>query len=104
MNLMSIQAFVGLVVIVITAILYLFSRIRQNDMKILRESNKDLREAIDDKGSKITGLEHAVNTLEYKVGDLEKRNRTLEDLVVTALKQYFFENPTVANKLEKKII
>lgn len=69
-------------------------------MTILRNANKDLRDTLEDNNGRIMILENEVKTLNVKVESLEKRNKTLEDLVITALKQYFFENPKVASQLK----
>lgn len=84
---------ISLIVLVIIAIFYAVSKIRANDMKILRDTNKD-------QGDRITLLEAAVLRLETQVIDLQHQNKTLNDLVVVALKQYFFENPTVAAQMK----
>ncbi len=73
-------------------------------MKILRDANQDLRERLDDKGKEIKELQDNFKILEAKVDVLEKRNRTLEDLMVTALKQYFYEHPDIAKTMQKAII
>lgn len=86
-----------LITVIIVAILYLTSRIRANDMQVLRDNNKD-------QGDRITLLEAAVTRLEGQIIDLQHQNKTLNDLVVVALKQYFFENPTVAGEMQKKIM
>lgn len=91
--------------LIFTALLifYLFNKVRENDMKILRDANTDLRDSIEDAEKKIVGLNTQVAILNEKVAILEKKNKTLEDLVITALKQYFFENPKVASTLHKAI-
>lgn len=86
-----------------SSILFIFSKIRKNDMDILRQSNVDLRAAIDDNQRALEKMHDNIIILNGKVADLEKKNKTLEDLVVVALKQYFFENPTLAKDIQKKI-
>lgn len=92
------------VLIAMGSVSYIFSQVRQRDMQVLRESNQDLRSSIEDKGREINMMHAQITTLNEKVALLEKANRTLEDLVVTALKQYFFENPTVAGQLKKSVV
>lgn len=94
----------GTISIVILGGIYLVSRIRKNDMEVLRSANIDLRASLDDNSRELVQMRSEINTLMIKVSDLEKKNKTLEDLVVVALKQFFFENPTVAKDLHKKII
>lgn len=73
------------------------SRVRANDLKILRQTNQD-------QGARIKLLEDAVARLQDHVKILEQQNKTLDDLVVIALKHYFLENPEVASNLKTKII
>ena len=73
------------------------SRVRANDLKILRQTNQD-------QGERIKLLEAAVSRLEEHVRNLEGQNKTLDDLVVTALKYYFMENPNIASELKAKVI
>ena len=75
--------------IAISASVYLGSRIRKNDMEILRSTNKDQYD-------RIILLEEKVDKLTKCVTTLQNKNKTLEDLVVVALKEYYFEHPTVA--------
>lgn len=104
MNLFTIiSVVIGIIIslsIIVVAIAFIFSKIRENDMTILRNANKDLRDTLEDNNGRIMILENEVKTLNVKVESLEKRNKTLEDLVITALKQYFFENPKVASQLK----
>jgi hypothetical protein len=73
----------------ISASVYLGSRIRKNDMEILRSTNKDQYD-------RIILLETSVERLSKCVIELQSKNKTLEDLVVVALKEYYFEHPTIA--------
>jgi hypothetical protein len=66
-------------------------------MEILRATNKD-------QGDRITLLEAAVERLNGQVTDLQHQNKTLNDLVIVALKQYFFENPKVAESMKDTIL
>lgn len=84
-------------VILCGAIFFIFSRKRQSDMEILRATNKD-------QGDRITVLESAVTRLEGQIQDLQHQNKTLNDLVIVALKQYFFENPKVAESMKDTIL
>lgn len=85
------------------AVLYFGSKVRRNDMEVLRNANSDLRSTLDDNSKEIITMRTQIDLLILKVADLEKRNKTLEDLVVVALKQYFFENPTLAKDIQKKV-
>lgn len=91
-------------ILLIIACFYLFSRVRRQDMELLRKANTDLRLSINDGEKKIEVMQSEVKILTEKVIGLEKENRTISDLVVTALKQYFFENPTIASDMKKSII
>lgn len=93
----SIIGWSAIVIAVIASITYLISKIRANDMKILRDTNRD-------QGDRIALLEAAVERLTMQVDGLEKKNKTLEDLVMTALKQYFFEHPDVAQRMQEEIL
>lgn len=95
---------IGSMVFIVLATFYLISRIRKNDMQLLRDANRDLRASLEDNKTKISQMHNEVKTLGEKVSDLEKKNKTLQDLVITALKQYFFENPIVAKNIKNKII
>ena len=82
---------------------YIFSRIRRNDMQILRDANADLRIFHEDNVKALTKMKEEIKILSIKVDILENKNRTLEDLVVVALKQFFFEHPDVANTVKKEL-
>ena len=94
------QTIAGWVVMLLAglaSVSYLWSRVRANDLNILRATNQD-------QGDRIRLLESAVVRLETQVHDLIKQNKTLEDLVAMALKQYFFEHPDIAKGLQEKIL
>lgn len=76
---------------------FLISKYREKDMATLRATNKD-------QGDRIKLLEDAVSRLEGQVESLEKTNKTLDDLVMTALKQYFFEHPDLARSMQEKVL
>lgn len=84
-------------IIAISGLIYLVSKVRANDMKILRETNRD-------QGDRISLLEKSVKRLEDQIIDLQHKNQTLNDLVVVALKQYFFENPKVADSMKQVLL
>lgn len=88
---------IALSVLIVVTIFFGVSKVRANDMQILRDTNRD-------QGDRITLLETAVNRLEDQLKVLQHQNKTLEDLVVVALKQFFFENPTVAHDMKKKVL
>lgn len=99
----TIIGWISTIIVVVGAVLYLISRVRRNDMKVLREANDDLRKRDEDRTKEMQEMHIEIATLIAKVDVLEKRNKTLEDLVVVALKQYFFENPSMAGQIEKAI-
>lgn len=76
---------------------FLISKYKEKDMATLRATNKD-------QGDRIDLLEKAVSRLEGQVDSLEKKNKTLEDLVTIALKQYFFEHPDIAKTMQDKVL
>lgn len=96
----SIYGWLAIVAVIISSILF----IKRNDIKAIRENASDLRSILEDKDKEINLMKIQLQELIGKVEVLEKRNRTLEDLVVTALKQYFFENPKVAGTLQDKVM
>jgi len=86
----------ALFVVAVSASVYLASKVRANDMKILRDTNKDQYD-------RIILLESKVKQLESCVVALQNKNKTLEDLVVVALKEYYFEHPTVAVEIKDAV-
>lgn len=86
------------------SVTFIFSKIRSNDLQILRDSNADLRLAHSDNVKLLESMKQEIEILKNKVKVLEHANKTLEDLVVVALKQFFFENPKVADDLKKEVI
>lgn len=87
---------ITLLIVTVCASVYLASKIRANDMKILRDTNKDQYD-------RIVLLESKVKQLESSVVSLQNKNKTLEDLVVVALKEYYFEHPTVAVEVKDAV-
>ena len=87
---------------VASALLFI-NTVRRNDLTILRESNKDLRDSLSDNEKKLNELEKRVEQLTAEVKILEGKNKTLQELVATALKEYFIGNPEVAIKLNQKL-
>jgi len=85
----------------ITGVIFVFSQIRRNDLKILRDANQDLRDSIKDKSQKIVDLTLRVDMLEKKVVVLETQNSDLQILVKEALVIYFTRYPKVAKDLNK---
>lgn len=96
----NLYGWLAIVAVIISSILF----IKHNDIKAIRENASDLRSILEDKDKEINLMKIQLQELIGKVEVLEKRNRTLEDLVVTALKQYFFENPKVAGTLQDKVM
>ena len=95
---------IGTVFIVILGSIYLMSRVRKNDMEVLRNANVDLRASLDDNAKELSQMRTEIDILMTKVSDLERQNKTFEDLIVVALKQFYFEHPEVANDLKGKLI
>lgn len=65
-------------------------------MEILRSTNKDQYD-------RIILLETSVERLSKCVTELQSKNKTLEDLVVVALKEYYFEHPTIAVEIKDAV-
>lgn len=100
----TLVGWMGTIFVVILSGIYLVSRIRKNDMEVLRAANVDLRASLDDNSKELAQMRSEINTLMTKVSDLERQNKTFEDLIVVALKQFYFEHPEVANDLKGKLI
>jgi len=99
----TLVGWIATVLATVASVAFIFSKVRERDMSMLRQSNDDLRAAHDDNTRVINEMNVKITTLERKVVDLEKHNQTLEDLVVTALKQFFSENPKLAKEIKDKI-
>lgn len=89
---------------IIAAIIAGFVLIRRNDIKAITENADQLRKILEDKVKQINDMQTQINHLQVEIDGLKKTNKTLEDLVLTALKQYFFENPKIATSLQEKIL
>lgn len=99
----SLAGFLVTVFITVASFITIFSKIRKDDMSTLREANKDLRDSISDGEKRMKLLESEVSRLIEKVDFLDKRNKTLEQLVISALEQYFTDNPAIANRIQNVI-
>lgn len=77
--------------------------IRQQGLKSVYEANKELRQIVEDRAKEIETMKVAIKDLQDQVAVLQKANKTFEDLIITALKQYFFENPTQAKLMEEMV-
>lgn len=98
-----ILAYISIFVAVFVGTLYLGSRVRKQDMQLLRESNQDLRDAMDDNNRKIGDLTSKVELLSKQVVQLQSEKSELTDLVIRALTQYFNDNPTIAQVVKAKL-
>lgn len=102
---------------IISAVIAAGVWIRQQKIKSIIQANDELRKRLDDKDDEIVDLNKKINNQQVKmdtqqetikgmqdeIKGLQRANKTLEDLVVTALKQFFFENPKVASSLEDMV-
>lgn len=70
--------------------------VRRNDIKVLRESNEDLRGRIND-------LEITVRTLTEKIDHLKGSNTFLTEVVQLALVSYFESNPSLTKIIKKEV-
>lgn len=77
---------------------------RNEDLKLLRDTNKDQGDRIEVLETKSRDQDNNIVLLQAQVKLLETQNKTLEDLMVIALKQYFFEHPDVASRMQEKIL
>jgi flagellar biosynthesis/type III secretory pathway M-ring protein FliF/YscJ len=77
--------------------------VRRNDIKILRDSNNDLRSAIQDSERRISELTRAVENLEKEVKRLKENNTFLQEIVSKSLAVYFEVNPREVAKIANKI-
>ena len=99
----TLLGWVATVLTTIASVSIIFSRLRQSDMQILRQSNIDLRAAHDDNTKKIEELQIQINDLKSVITELKTTNKTLEDLVKAALATFFKENPKMAFEIAKAI-
>ncbi len=83
------------------AVSYIFSRVRKNDLDILRQNNNDLEARVKivegDKENLIT----RVNDLELQVKNLQSKNGSLGDIISLALQHYWGEHPKEAIKVAR---
>jgi hypothetical protein len=91
------------ILVVIGGVVLLFNRIRNEDLKTLRESNSDLRLTLSDNTKKMIELDEALKMLTEKVLVLENEKKTIQDLVILALEAYFENNPSEALRVKTKV-
>lgn len=103
LNSSTIPAWFLLAVSIILGVLYLLSRVRREDLQTLRDSNQDLRDAINDNNKHIAQLETKVNMLGDQVKILNTQNSEMIDLIVRALTIYFHDNPAIAQLMQGKV-
>ena len=77
--------------------------IRQQAIRSVYDANKELRAIVEDQKKEMEVMKAKVLDLQEQVKTLQRQNKTLEDLVITALKQFFFENPKMATAMEDMI-
>ncbi len=107
----SIIVYSSAVVSLLTAmIVFVFYQIRQNDLALLRSSNRDLRDAIDDKSKKIDSQSRKIDSLQQQVVELqgrldavEAKNNEINNLVREALLLYFQQHPQSAEAIAKNV-
>jgi plasmid maintenance system antidote protein VapI len=91
------------ILVVIGGVVLLFNRIRNEDLRTLREANSDLRLTLSDNTKKMTELDEALKMLTEKVLILENEKKTIQDLVILALEAYFENNPSEALRVKTKV-
>ena len=94
---------IAIVSLIATSIIVIFSKVKENDIQILRASNIDLRAAINDKSTKIDQLEQEIKELSRRLTVIEAKNSDLANLVKDALVIYFQNNPEAAEKIENNL-
>lgn len=98
---------VASLIVVAGGVSYLFKNIRSRDLQELRDFNKDLlqkteflKKEQEDQQTLLKEQQKKIEGLTAEVIALKKHNKTLEDLVVTALTRYFNENPQMAKDMK----
>ncbi len=81
----------------------LFNKLRNEDLKTLRNSNEDLRHALQDNEKRMDDLQKGVQFLKERVLLLESEKKTIQDLVLSALEMYFMNNPQEALKTRTRV-
>lgn len=94
---------VATLLILVSGVVVVFNRIRNEDLKTLRDSNNDLRDALADNDKKMDELRMSLEKLTEKVTILENEKKTIQDLVIIALEAYFENNPKEALKVRTGI-
>lgn len=92
---------IGLVAFCVFVVAQLVLLVRLNQIKLLRQSNDDLRDALEDKGREIDELKDQMLIVKTRMVELENNNGHLETLILKALGDYFSANPTVARALKQ---
>jgi hypothetical protein len=101
----TIYGWVALAGFGIFTVIQLVLLVRRNDIKVLRDSNEDLRKAIQDSERRISELTTAVGNLEKEVKRLKENNTFLQEIVSKSLAVYFEVHPkevvAIANTLTR---
>lgn len=90
-------------IIAVTGLVTGITIIRRNDMKLLRETNEDLRQAHKDNQDKINVLETKIDDMRKEFEQLKISNMTLENLVRNSLIEFFRQNPKEARRIGTQI-
>lgn len=91
--------------------------IRQQKIKSIIEANDELRKRLDDKDNEIVDLNKKIDDQNKTIDDqnktiagmqeeikaVQRSSKTMQDLVVSALKQFFLEHPEVAKSMEDMV-
>lgn len=94
---------VSSLLIIFGGVIVLFNRLRNEDLKTLRNSNDDLRHALQDNEKRMDNLQNSVQFLKERVMLLESEKKTIQDLVLSALESYFMNNPQEAMKTKTRV-
>lgn len=102
-NAQSIYDYLIVISLVVSGATFVFYQIRKGDLALLRASNKDLRDSIEDKLQKIMALQDDIKSLTERVSTLEQQNNNLGTLVKDSLVLYFTKYPQIANDMTTKV-
>ena len=95
---------VGTLLIIVGSFSFYWRQRRNEDLKILRETNRDQGDRIALLEKSVKDQDNSITILKGQVIALETKNKTLEDLVAIALKSYFFEHPEIATAMTEKVL
>lgn len=106
----STLGWIGFILAIIYLVLRFFQKRNDDREEVLDKSNDALRDLLDDQNKKIKKLDERICTLEKEletakteISELQKKNHSLEELVVRALTIYFANRPSEADQASQAI-